>query len=73
MKLSRRKKMLALFATCSLGTTFQFGFGGGGCAGFAANGALTSFDFCGVVNCAGGSFFNFCSPTALLVDCPELQ
>ena len=72
MRIARRK-LLALLATCTLGTTFQFGFGGGGCAGFLASGAESAFDFCGVLNCAGGSYFNFCQPTALLVDCPQLQ
>ena len=32
--------------------------------------ALNTFDFCAVLNCDSGAFFDFCAPVAILVDCP---
>ena len=66
---SRYLKFLALLATVSTGTTFQFSTG---CNQFYYDSALTSFNFCSVLNCTGGTFFNFCEPTILLSDCPNL-
>jgi len=59
---------VALLAAFSAGTMFQFSFG---CNEFWTDVALTSFDFCSVVNCTGGTYFNFCDPVVILADCPN--
>jgi hypothetical protein len=41
-----------------------------GCAEYYTQSVLASFNFCSVFNCEGGTFFNFCEPVALFVDCP---
>lgn len=67
MKTFRRKWLLVL-AMCSTGLVCQYL--GGGCKQFSAQIGLTVFDWCSVLNCDQGSFFNLCSPVQLLVDCP---
>lgn len=62
---NRWKKILAV---CAVGSLFQFATGGG-CPQFAANLGLSAFDFCAVLNCTNGTFFNLCDPVVLLVDC----
>ena len=71
MSISKRARWMALLATLSAGTLLQVGTNG--CAEFYGTMALGSFDFCSVFNCEGGTFFNFCEPFPLLVDCPNLQ
>ncbi len=66
---SRRTRWIALLALASAGTAFQVG--ANGCYEYYVNNALVAFDFCSVLNCTGGSFFNFCDPVPLLVDCPN--
>ncbi len=61
------KKWWGLAAIGTLGTLFQFPTGG--CTNLLADGFLTAFDFCSVLNCQGGTFFNFCDPIMLFVDC----
>jgi hypothetical protein len=70
MTASRRVRLWALLGALSIGTLFQVGVNG--CYEYYAVDALTSLDFCAVLNCSGGSFFNFCSPVPLLMDCPNL-
>ncbi len=62
----RRRFQKAAIATAA-GTVFAIG----GCADFFTPLALDSFDFCSVFNCSGGTFFNFCEPGTLFVDCPQ--
>ena len=62
----RNKKLAAWFAVAAAGTSFQFN----GCLEFAASSALQSVDFCSVLNCEDGAFFNFCAPIIILSDCP---
>ena len=62
-----KKKFLAFAATLTGGTVFQFL--PGSCAEFGAVQVLGTLDFCAVLNCQGGSFFNFCQPIAYLIDC----
>jgi len=69
MSIVRNKKVWALIVACGAGTVFQIG--SNGCADYMTTQALTSFDFCSVFNCTGGSFFNLCSPVRLLADCPQ--
>ena len=61
------KKWWGLAAIGTLGTLFQFPTGG--CPNLLADSFLTAFDFCSVLNCQGGTFFNFCDPIVLFVDC----
>ena len=68
MSISRRAKWMILLTVLSVGTAFQAGTG---CTEFFYSSAISSFDFCSVLNCTGGSFFNFCDPVPLLVDCPN--
>lgn len=42
-----------------------------GCAEYYTNMGLTGFNFCSVFNCSGGTYFNFCSPVPMLIDCPQ--
>ncbi len=65
---NRRRRLMALVAALGAGVTFQFQ---NGCKDYYALGAVTAVDFCSILNCTGGSFFNFCAPVQLLVDCPQ--
>jgi hypothetical protein len=65
---TRRFKWIALLATLSAGTMMQATFG---CNQLWTGIGLSSFNFCSVLNCTGGTYFNFCSPAVLLVDCPQ--
>ncbi len=65
-----RRKMIATVAIFSTATAFQLL--PGSCYQFSLLQGVAAFDFCSVLNCEGGSFFNFCEPVALLVDCPNL-
>lgn len=62
------RRFLALLALTGGGTLFQVT----GCARFAFESAAAAFDTCAVVNCTSSTFFDFCSPVVLLVDCPNL-
>ena len=63
------KRRAAVIAGLALGTALQVS-SQASCGQFAANLALQPIDFCAIINCTGGGFFNFCEPFALLVDCP---
>ena len=63
-----RRKWLYLLAVCSSGIAFQYL--GGGCKQYGTQIGLAAFDFCSVLNCDQGSFFNLWQPVQLLVDCP---
>lgn len=64
-----KKRLWKLLAIATCGTTFQVLTETGGCGTYGIYSALTSLDFCQVFNCVGGSFFNFCDPVAIFVDC----
>jgi hypothetical protein len=49
-------------------TVFQIGVPTS-CIEFGTQLTLTAFDFCGVVNCEGGTFFDLCEPQIIFVDC----
>jgi hypothetical protein len=66
----KRKKFWMAVVLCGGAMLFQLG--PTGCTDYMASFALESFDFCSVFNCEGGTFFNFCSPTVLFWDCPQL-
>ena len=68
MSMSRKARWVALLAALSVGTALQVGTNG--CSDYYVTMAATSFDFCSVFNCDGGTFFNFCSPVRMFVDCP---
>jgi hypothetical protein len=70
MSVVRNKKLWAVIAACGIGTVFQAL--PSGCAEYYTQLALTSFDVCSVLNCEGGTFFNFCQPRAILADCPNI-
>lgn len=71
---TRKSRLRVALATVTAGMMFQFvaplGTTSGGCAQFGLQFAAATFDACAVLNCTEGSFFNFCSPTRLLADCP---
>lgn len=69
----RRRKSRWLMLAAVGGTAFQLGlYTNNGCIEFPLYTGLTALNFCGIVNCDGGTFFDFCRPVALLVDCPNL-
>ncbi|MCG3125977.1 MAG: hypothetical protein CHACPFDD_00805 [Phycisphaerae bacterium] len=63
----RTSKWLGMLAAFAAGTVCQIV--PTGCGNFAGQFALQAFDFCSVLNCEGSTFFNFCTPVVLLVDC----
>ena len=66
MSKTRRK----MFALCSLfGGATVFQVLPGTCAESILYQGLSALDFCAVLNCTGGSFFNFCNPIVLFIDC----
>lgn len=67
MSNSAKRKFLALVLG---GALFQTYNSGGSCAKYYTDIALTSFDYCAVLNCSGGTYFNLCSPVRILIDCP---
>lgn len=69
MKISRKR--VAALAILSTATVLQLPTGlSGGCGQFGAQLLAGVFDACSVFNCTSGTFFNLCTPTRLLVDCP---
>ncbi len=63
-----RRKSWALAALLGTGTLFQLAIPSS-CIEFGAQTALTSLNVCAVLNCAEGTYFNFCTPVAVFVDC----
>jgi hypothetical protein len=70
MSLARNKKLWAAIAILGTGTVLQVL--PRGCAQYYTQLTLTSFDFCSVFNCQGGTFFNLCEPRPILADCPNV-
>jgi hypothetical protein len=68
MSIVRNKRLWATMLVLAGGTLFQVL--PSSCTNYAVAQALTSFNFCSVFNCEGGTFFDPCNPVALLVDCP---
>lgn len=70
MSTVRTKKLWAAAMIITVGTLF--GAFPGGCATYLSEQALSAFDFCSVLNCTSGTYFNFCEgPSATLLDCPN--
>jgi hypothetical protein len=69
MSTKTKRRLLAL----ALGGTVMQYLYQSGCAQYYAYGAISTFDFCAVLNCEGGTYFDFCSPIPQLVDCPNVQ
>jgi len=67
----RYRKLLAAVLICGLGVACQLL--PSGCAEYYTQSVLSSFNFCSVFNCEGGTFFNFCEPVALFADCPNVN
>ncbi len=65
-----RRKLLAIAATLGTATVLQAT--PGGCLRYGMFEAFTAVDFCAIVNCQGGTFFDFCEPIPILLDCPNL-
>lgn len=63
----KRRLMIATLVVGG-GTVFQNI--GGGCGNYFAALAVGAFDFCSVLNCTSGSFFNLCGANSILIDCP---
>jgi hypothetical protein len=70
MSIARNKKLWAAIAVLGMGILLQVL--PSGCAQYYTQLTLTSFDFCSVFNCQGGTFFNLCQPQAILADCPNV-
>jgi hypothetical protein len=68
MSAKKKMRVWGLLAALSAGTALQVG--ANGCAEYWATFGFTSLDLCSILNCTGSTFFNFCSPFPLLVDCP---
>lgn len=68
-----RRRALAALAICAAATLLQTGLVPQGCAQFALQLGVGLFDACSVLNCTSGTFFNFCDPIRLLVDCPAVD
>jgi hypothetical protein len=66
------RKLVTLTAALSAGTVFQTGLVPNSCGQALFQIGLNTFDFCAVFNCEAGTFFDFCSPVAILVDCPNI-
>jgi len=69
---SARRKLIKLFAVCSVGTLLQAGLVTSNCTQFYGQALLRSFDPCTVFNCTGGTFFNLCEPVPLFYTCPNM-
>lgn len=64
--MSKRTKWWAA-ALISGGVMLQVG----GCVNYFTEAALTSFNFCNVFNCEGGTYFDLCGTYPLFSDCPN--
>jgi len=64
------RRWLALSAALSSATLFQVL--PNGCAPLLGSLGVQIFDFCSVLNCTQGAFFDLCNPIIFLTDCPEL-
>ena len=62
-------RMRKIAALITLGALFQTG--APGCAQFVFDNLVATLDTCTILNCGGGSFFDFCSPNIILSDCPD--
>ncbi|MBK9118963.1 MAG: hypothetical protein IPM18_05070 [Phycisphaerales bacterium] len=69
MSIFRNRRLLAALVCVSTGVVFQFT---PACTQFAVPVGVQAFNFCSVLNCTGGSFFNLCSPVPILADCPNI-
>ena len=63
-----RRKLLAMMTAFSVATVLQAL--PTSCNQYYASAALSAFNWCGVFNCTGGTYFNLCSPVRLFLDCP---
>lgn len=71
MSATRTKRLMVLLALLTTGMALQVG--ANGCVEYWVTGAVTSLDFCSVVDCTGSTFFDFCTGSlGLFVDCPNL-
>lgn len=61
-----QRKVIVSAAAVSLGLLTQFT----GCAEFFALSGITGVNFCSILNCEEGTFFDFCGANPLLIDCP---
>lgn len=68
-----RKRFLALVAFGLGGTLLQVPGLPVGCAQLLGYGLVTGFDFCSVINCSSGTYFDFCDDNSIFVftDCPN--
>ncbi|MDX2198064.1 MAG: hypothetical protein SF069_03730 [Phycisphaerae bacterium] len=71
-KARMRGRYAKLLGLLTAGMTFQVLTETNGCAELYTSFALGAFDFCSLLNCQGTGFFNFCTPVAVLLDCPNL-
>lgn len=62
-----QRKVVVSLAAMSLGLTTQLT----GCGEFFALAGVTGVNFCSILNCEGGTFFDFCGTNPVLIDCPN--
>lgn len=65
--MSKKARIWVALAVLSAGVTFQ-----SGCLELWTVFGTSSLDFCSILNCEGGSFFDLCGTTPLLADCPNI-
>ena len=62
-----RRKFWIMSALLSAATVFQYL--PTSCLQLYYNAGAAAFNFCAVLNCTGGTYFDLCSPVVILVDC----
>lgn len=71
----RRKKFWTFAAVLGCGTVLDLvtpGIIPRGCADYMVVNLVTAFDVCSVINCDGGTYFDFCNPASpFFTDCPN--
>lgn len=65
--LTPKRKLMLLLGALATGTVFQVQ--PAGCSQYTAQVAISAVNVCSIINCSGSSFFNFCNPQPIFVDC----
>lgn len=63
-----RRNCLVSAAALSLGMLTQLS----GCGEYFTLAGITGVNFCSILNCESGTFFDFCGSNPLLIDCPNV-
>lgn len=68
MAIMRNRKLWAAAVAFASGTVLAQG-----CVDYGFSSGVTALDVCSILNCTGGSFFDFCNPVPLFLDCPNFD